>query len=226
MCAVCAPLSFDEFSRRLLADLARGRGREPGGRRERVPKEAPGFREAMRAEAPWLSDADFAMAMGTKRPRGESVSGHAGRGRAPSESSSATEEPPSDRGGETRADDIGPDIAIFDPSDLIAMRAAEDVAEHKEMDFYVRILGGAWALAHTGEIADGCSYFARAGTAQLWCRVFCISPTTRVPLQEVRPRWPAHPLQRDRTPRAVFLRPVARQRRRRFLVHGRAAGFL
>ena len=172
VCAVCAPLSFDEFSRRLPADLARGRGREPGGRRERVPKEAPGFREAMRAEAPWLSDADFAMAMGTKRPRGESASGHAGRGRAPSESSSATEGPPSDRGGETRADDIGPDIAIFDPSDLIAMRAAEDVAEHKEMDFYVRILGGAWTLAHTGEIADGCSYFARAGTAQLWCRVF------------------------------------------------------
>jgi hypothetical protein len=112
------------------------------------------------------------MAMVTKRSRGRSASGHAGRGRVPSESSSATEGPPSDRGGETEADDIGPDMAIFDPSDLAAMRAAEDVAEHKEMDFYVRILGGAWTLAHTGEVADGCSYFARGGTATLWCRLF------------------------------------------------------
>ncbi len=37
------------------------------------------------------------------------------------------------------------------------------------MDFYVRVLGGAWTLAHTGEVADGCSYFCRGGTPHDWC---------------------------------------------------------
>ena len=58
------------------------------------------------------------------------------------------------------------------PAELAALRGEHDVPEHARSDFYVRVMGGAWTLAHTGAIADGCSFYCRAGNARLWCDTF------------------------------------------------------
>lgn len=174
MCCMSEPVSFDEFMRGLPADAGKDRARAAGPKKERVPKAAAGFRESLLASHPWLSQADLDSALG-KGPSGAKRSRAPAHRRRPS-SSSGEDSEQERRQESTEEEEAGeaaePELQVYDPSDLASMRALRAVAEHRDMDFYVRILGGAWTLRHTGEVADGCSYFARSGDPTTWCRTF------------------------------------------------------
>ena len=174
LCALCSPVPFEQFTGGLppkpFPDAKRAR-RDAG---ERVPRATPEFRTEFLRANPWLSEKDIDEALGKKRLGGGgpcSGDGRSRRSRSPS-SESASEaslpEEPTEAGGPA----VDAELAPFEASDLAAIREAEHVAEHRHMDFYVRVLGGAWTLAHTGEVADGCSYFSRGGNPQAWCRRF------------------------------------------------------
>ena len=53
-------------------------------------------------------------------------------------------------------------------AELAALREEHEWDEHEGACFYSRLLGGAWAKAHTGDAADGSSGFARAGPPTAW----------------------------------------------------------
>ena len=168
LCAAAKALPFDEFGRELVRPT-RERQREAGPPRARTPRAPEGFRETLRSEFPWLSEADLDKALGIQHP------GQPRDRRAtdPPACSHPLYNQPSDTPQESCEDTCAEGVLeVYDPEDLAAMRETMVVEEHRAMQFYVRILGGRWTFQHTGAAADGCSYFARAGQAQVWCRKF------------------------------------------------------
>lgn len=167
--SVSAPVGLQEFCRELpQAEVVR-EAKEETTRKERVSKDTPGFREAMLKANPWMTDDDLDKALGNplKAHTKTKPLTHLPAPAPPVRSLAVAEAAPE---AHAEADDEGAELSLYDPGDLAAMRAAEEVAEHRVMDFYVRVQGGAWTMEHTGQIADGCAFFARAGDAKNWCR--------------------------------------------------------
>lgn len=176
------PVGFSGFSRGLPSKTAQT-ALVPGVSREERPPTVPtGFREQLLAARNWLFGASG------RRDRG------GGGGQAMAMRS---------RIARVVKEQAGAALALCGPLGLAVMLAAQDLAAHKRMVFEVQVLGGAWAFAHTGEVVDDCSYFARAGMAQSWPLGRRGSTTTNMAGARGHNR-----VQRDRSPIAAVLRLV------------------
>ncbi len=165
------PIPFEDFVQGVPDRRPRASARDGTQRRDRVDAADLGLREQFLRDHPWLSEADVDLALGRTRPTPHGRTRGAARRDGEDEDVVLLDE---DEGVVLPVDDDemeAPD-AVFDPAELAALRDEQDVPEHALLDFYVRVLGGAWTLRHTGAVADGCSYYCRAGDARLWCETF------------------------------------------------------
>ena len=165
------PIPFEDFVQRIPDRRPPRKERDDSQRRDPVSKAAAaGFREQFLRDHPWLSGADVDLALGRKKPAPHGPRGAALRDEEPDDDDDDMEAPEDDDDAQPDDDDEmeAPDDEAFDPDELAALRD-ELVVPERRMDFYVHILGGKWTLAHAGVVADGCSYFARAGNPRRWC---------------------------------------------------------
>jgi hypothetical protein len=144
------------------------------------------MRDELLLRHPWLSAADFAGPSGRGRKRAK-PSGASGDAAAAGDTSDDGEEPVGPAIGPAGALDVvgleemddndgdDPALEVHDDHDarreLAEVRAEWSWEEQDEMNFYTRVLGGAWTKRELGVAADCVSGFARAWV-QDWCTAF------------------------------------------------------
>ena len=168
-----------------LAGLAQPPGqaaRRPGEPRRpgRVPK---GMRSELLAEYPWLSEEDFTRArLAAPRAREAATRGDA----EPRPRKGVGSDDDDDTESAASSDDLAPvpdlvpgvgmlDIGGGDEDDdggaadvLREAREDHEVAAEEQINFYLRVLGGAWTMRERGM-----AYDAIGGQARAWVRPWC-----------------------------------------------------
>ena len=135
----------------------------------------PDAMQALLAQHPWLTEAEVKLAVGAQGGAAKPT-GSAKRRRldtdVPQEDGDLSSS--SDDGRSDVAAEGGdpPEVRVFEADDLEQLRSLEERSEHKEMDFFVKMRGGAWTLQNKGEVADSAAFVARKGTASDWCTLF------------------------------------------------------
>lgn len=160
----CEVVGLDVFTSTLLAVSDSKKRKATSKPRNKAHK--PDAIQALLARYPWLTEAEVKLAVGAQGGVGK-PSGSAKRRRlntdGPQEEGDLSSSSDDGRSDDAAEGGEQPEVRVFQADDLEQLRALEERGEHKEMDFVVKMRGGAWTLQNKGEIADSAACFARKG---------------------------------------------------------------
>lgn len=161
------PEPFEDYIAPSMKPAKQKRQTEP---RQRNSAKPPNFEEKLRAEYPWLTDADFAGLHRTRRSSGK-VPEKKGRNDSEDQEDEEHGGPSSDSesGAASERDPFGSEDDEV-PGELALIREAWAEKSEEDMAFYCRVLGGKWTMRNKGVVADAVSAFARGGMCK---SIFC-----------------------------------------------------
>ena len=148
--ATAKPEPFEEFCASFLRSGAKKKPRTGGTGCKKASTAT--VRDRVRAEFPWLTDADIKAFEGEQEDDAEGSGAIAGEVR--------------------RVDwEAVEDEAFLDVMDRLADRREEWAFEDDQLHFYIILPGGMWTEVHTGAVSDSAKCNARSHVKQ-WCKEF------------------------------------------------------
>jgi len=213
------PVTFEAFISG-HPPLGRSAPSKPSGSRR--PKVSAEARDRLLVEHPWLAPEDFLPE--ARRPAGKTAArvGLPPPGRCALVEDDSEEEPDEDATDEGKPkkpkkaateDDAGAGEALREIRDRFA-HGGEDLEDDVDMNFYVMVRGGAWALREKGTAADCVAAYARKGRPTDWCARYAYPKSASFAFGKYGEE-NAHKLAKEFCRRARFFIVFGRQARRR-----------